>query len=106
MIQVVVKVPEEKPYTQEINSVETLQDIMEGDYELTQDDLLPGIHMLVNEDLRGMKPHNFTIQSNGTHDWVYGTAVFIAIEGEQMITLTEEQIKAISDYFAKTRGYK
>ena len=79
---------------------------MEGEFEIAEDDLLPGIYILVNEEARGIKPHNFTIQTEGTHDWVYGTSLFISMENEQIISLTEQQIAEIKDYFSRTRAYK
>lgn len=106
MIQIMVKAPEEAPQLQQIGSMDELSDLIEGEYEMVQDDLLPGIHIMIDDEARGIKPHNFTIQTEGSHDWIYGTAVFICLsEDNRLSSLTNEQAAAIQDYFAKTRAY-
>ncbi len=105
MIQIVVKAPEEAPQLQQISTMDELEELLEGEYEITQDDLLPGIHILINDEARGLKPHNFTIQTQGSHDWIYGTAVFIRLDDNQLSSITNEQAAAVQDYFAKTRAY-
>ncbi|MEW9667780.1 hypothetical protein [Ammoniphilus sp. 3BR4] len=106
MITVVVKVPEQTPEVQIIESVDTLEEIMEGEFELAHDDHLEGISILVNEEVRGIKPHNFTIEADGSHDWVYGTAIFTRLEEGMLKSLTENEIDLIKNYFSKTRAYK
>lgn len=105
MIQIMVKAPEQAPKLHQIDSMDEISDLIEGDYEIVQDDLLPGIHILINDEARGLKPHNFTIQAAGSHDWIYGTAVFVHIKDDQLKSLTDEQAIVIQDYFAKTRAY-
>lgn len=105
MIQIVVKAPEEAPQIQQMDSIDDLSEWIEGEYEIVQDDLLPGIHIIIDDEARGIKPHNFTIQTQGSHDWIYGTAVFICLQDDQLKSLTDEQSAAIQDYFARTRAY-
>lgn len=106
MIKIIVKYSEQEPLLKEVDSIDQLEEIMEGDFEIAQDDGLSDIYILVNEEARGMKPHNFTIRTEGTHDWVYGTSLFISMEGDKIVSLTDDQVNEIKDYFAKTRAYK
>ncbi|WP_134700547.1 hypothetical protein [Ammoniphilus sp. YIM 78166] len=106
MITVIVKYPEQEPLTQAITGPERLEELMEGEFEVAHDDHLEGILILVNEEVRGIKPHNFTIEADGSHDWVYGTAIFTAVEDGQLISLHDAQIALVQEYFAKTRAYK
>ncbi len=106
MITIIVKNPEQEPLTQSIMGPEVLEELMEGEFEVAHDDHLEGILILVNEEVRGIKPHNFTIEADGSHDWVYGTAIFTAIEDGQLISLNDAQIGMVQEYFAKTRAYK
>jgi len=106
MIKTIVKYPEHEPKVEEINSIDQIETWMEGEFEIAEDDLLPGVYILVNEEARGIKPHNFTIQTEGTHDWVYGTSLFIRMEEDQIVSLTDQQIEEIKVYFSRTRAYK
>ncbi|RXT15253.1 hypothetical protein [Ammoniphilus sp. CFH 90114] len=106
MITIVLKQPEQPPTIYHINAIEELEEKLEGEFEVAFDDQLEGISILVNEEVRGLKPHNFTIETDGSHDWVYGTAIFTRIEEGSLQSLTEEQINTIKEYFSKTREYK
>ncbi|RKD24336.1 hypothetical protein BEP19_08035 [Ammoniphilus oxalaticus] len=107
MIKIMLKLPgQEQADPREVKSVQDLEKLMEGEFELTEDDQLPGIYILVNEEARGVKAHNFTIQSEGAHDWVYGPSVMLAMQDDQATSLTEQQIEQIHAYFASARMYK
>lgn len=106
MITVMLKLPEQDPETREIDSIQTIEEWLEGEFEMIEDDQLSDIHILINEEARGVQPHNFTILSEGAHDWVYGPAVFISVREGQVVSLNERQIKDIKEYFSSVRPYK
>ncbi|MED4581328.1 hypothetical protein [Brevibacillus choshinensis] len=95
MITVYVKRPHELAVAVEVEGMDDLQDLVEGDYEVVADDHLEGISLLVNEDARGVEANNFPITSDGYLDWVYGACVFVKADGR---SLTEEDQSRIDRF--------
>jgi hypothetical protein len=100
MITIVIKQPDQAPFEEQRDNLSTLTEILDGEYEMTTDDELEGIALLVNEEVRGVRPNNFTIKTDGFHDWVYGNCVFIGIEGNSFQSLTADQVEQVKQYFS------
>ncbi|WP_139488658.1 DUF3846 domain-containing protein [Brevibacillus dissolubilis] len=100
MIKVIVKIPHEQAEVREVSGAEEIEEILEGDYEVIQDDTLEGISLLVNEDARGVAANNFPVTSDGYLDWVYGPCVMIGANGG---SLTDADVERITTYLAKSK---
>ncbi|ATF13098.1 hypothetical protein HPY28_02540 [Brevibacillus sp. HB1.2] len=100
MTTVYVKLPHENAVVREIAGTDELQDLVDGDYEVVEDDHLEGISLVVNEDARGVQANNFPITSDGFLDWVYGPCVFVKANGR---SLTADDLSRI-DQFLSAKG--
>lgn len=97
MITVYVKRPHESAVAAEVTSMDELQDMVGGEYEVVADDHLEGISLIVNEDARGVEANNFPITSDGYLDWVYGICVFVKEDGR---SLSEEDCLRINQFLS------
>lgn len=92
MIRVVVKEPGKPAEAREIeNNLETFQKIL-GEHIA---DIAIGTktHILIDsEGKRKQKPFNFTL---GQNDYVAGTAIFLAVNGEGFVSLSDNFIALI-----------
>ena len=109
MITVLVKNPGKPARVREIDEkLSTLQELVGGYIEALPTDYdvllshIPGICAFCNEEgkLNGM-PANFTIGNifNGCYDVVCGPVVFAGRSDEDIVSLTDDQIARIKNFF-------
>lgn len=97
-MKVIIKNVNESPKVEEIeNTLEDLQKIVGGYIEIVPTDLyMEGIATICNEEgkIMGLEP-NVRIG----YDVVCGNMLFVGVDGEDFIDLTDEQIMLVMDMF-------
>ena len=97
-MRVVIVEPDKAPYERDIGeSLEELQDVVEGLIEITHDRLLPGCVIVCNEEGKiSNMPMNRCVGS----DIIFGTFFVCGEDGEDFCDLTDEQVNEALEIYA------
>lgn len=97
-MRAVIVEPDKAPYERDIeDTLEQLQEIVDGMIETTYDRLLPGAVIVCNEEGKLLDlPMNRCIGS----DIIFGTFFVVGEDGEDFCSLTDEQVKEALEIYA------
>lgn len=102
-LSVVIVEPNKEPYTKEIkHTLENLQDIVDGLIEPVHCDGLPdGTVLVCNEEgkFSNLEPNRLIYLDGLGPDIIFGIFFVVGEEGENFVSLTDEQEKAVIELF-------
>lgn len=92
------KLPEERIIGE---NLEDFQKVVGGNIEITRDEKLPGMIIVVNEEgkIRGL-PWNRRIKNGGAIDYISGTFFVIGDSGSDFVNLSDIQVKQAMHRFS------
>jgi|GEM_PF-1205428 len=104
LITVIHKKPDQGPEVVQIETMEEIEALIEDEFDAAYDDYLDGIVFLISESARGIKANNFTMKTDGFYDWVYGPCVVAKLQENRIVSLNEQEMKSVMDYFISRKG--
>lgn len=92
------KLPEERIIGE---NLEDFQAVVGGNIEVTRDDRLPDMLVIVNEEgkIRGL-PWNRRIKNGGAIDYISGTFFVVGDNGNDFVNLSDKQVSQVIHRFS------